>query len=202
MRKQRAIWIAVLFACGCEAEPTAHRETPIPVAPAAPVSRSTVGSDEPITGTTQPTEKRLAGVTLAVPAGWEERPVTGDVLLAEYRLSGSAGPARLTMSSMRGGVEANIEMWQTQVTRGPGDPAPTRTAIPIDGAESIILELHGTFQDRFSKGDSKSGWCLLGAAIPTGSDAMFFIKLTGPRETVLAHRDEFHELVKSVRRDF
>jgi hypothetical protein len=189
----------VFFACGCNGtEPIAPSVAPIPVAPAAPANRGANGTDDTSTVATEPTEKHLAGVTVTIPAGWEERPLASDVLLAEYRLTGVAGPARLTMSSTGGGIEANLARWQTQFTRTAEDAEPTRSTVSVDGAEAVILELQGTFRDGFSGGDPQPGWCMLGAAIPTGP-ATFFIKLTGPRDTVFAHRDEFQQLVKTAR---
>jgi hypothetical protein len=198
MTWRTALSICVVALWGCAEPVQTGQDAPIPVAPAAPATTPS-DADEPAV-LEQPTEKRLAGVILAIPAGWEERPLNSDVLLAEYRLPGAAGPGRLTMSSTGGGIDANLARWRTQFSRGRDDPEPQQTTVSVDGVEAVILELHGTFRDGFSGGDPQPGWCMLGAAIPTGP-ATFFIKLTGPRDTVLARRDEFHTLVKTARLD-
>lgn len=185
----------VLLCCGCDEPASRPQNVPIPTAPA----KADSGADDQPALTTEAAEKRLAGVVVTIPAGWEERPLASDVILAEYRLSGTAGPARLTMSSTRGGVDANLERWHTQFTRTEGDPPPQQTTVSVDGVDAVILELHGTFRDSFTSQDPQPGWCMLGAAIPTGPEATFFVKMTGPRETVLARRDEFHNLVKTAR---
>ena len=149
---------------------------------------------------TEPTEKHFQGITLTLPAGWEERPLTSDMIQAEYRVPGSAGPARMTLSSAGGSVEANLERWSGQFRRGPDDPAPLRETLTVDGREAIIIELQGTFTDGFSGNGPQSNWSMLGAIIPTGP-ANFFVKLTGPKETIATQRNSFRELIASARLD-
>lgn len=184
----------VVLIGGCqEAAPPAV--SPVPVAKPVPASGSP--ADQPAV-TTEATEKHIAGVTLTIPVGWEERPPASEFIQAEYRLSGDAGPARLTMSSTGGGVAANLERWYTQFTRAADDPQPWQSTVMVEDVEATILELTGTFRDGFSGEPPKSNWSLLGAAIPTGP-ATFFVKLTGPRETVADRRDEFLQLIKTAR---
>jgi hypothetical protein len=199
MNRTGLIWLCglSLIAAGC-GEPTGTTtEAPVPVA--KPIE-SPEDSQPAAEGTvsTAPTERQFAGIAVTIPAGWEERPVASEFIQAEYSLSGPAGPARLTMSSAGGGLEANLDRWRGQFMRLPDDPAASQITIPVGSAEAVVLELHGTFRDGFSGGDPKNGWCMLGAAIPTGP-SNFFVKLTGPRDTVLARRDELHELVRTAR---
>ncbi len=182
---------------GCSESPGSNSvDPPIPTAAALP------GKDVPTetSGTvlTEAIEKRFEGITLTIPAGWEERPVASEFIQAEYRVTGETGPARMTLSSAGGTVDANLERWQGQFQRGPNDAAPERDTVSVDGVEASIIELNGTFTDGFSKDGPQRNWCMLGAIIPTGP-ANFFLKLTGPRETVAAHRDEFRGMVKSAR---
>lgn len=181
------------IACGCKpAAPSAPAEPPVPVAASqeAPPPKDATGARE----------KRFEGLTLTIPADWTEQAPASEFIQAEYTLTGPGGPARLTMSSAGGGLEANLERWRGQFTRGPNDPPPQQETIPVGGADAVLIELVGTFRDGLGGGGEKPNWCMLGAIIPTGP-ANFFIKLTGPRETVVEHRNAIRQLVTSARRD-
>ncbi|MDX1969867.1 MAG: hypothetical protein SFV23_22025 [Planctomycetaceae bacterium] len=201
MLRHRKFFILVILGLpllsGCTENRGPNRaDPPIPTAAALPAKDAPAQSAGTVL--TEAVEKRFEGITLTIPAGWEERPVASEFIQAEYRVSGEAGPARMTLSSAGGSVEANLERWQGQFQRGPNDAAPERDTVAVDGVEATIIELNGTFTDGFSKDGPQRNWCMLGAIIPTGP-ANFFLKLTGPRETVAAHRDEFREMVKAAR---
>jgi hypothetical protein len=190
--------VTVLGLVGCTSDPEGTAPAKLPVAAALP---GTAEVAEPMNApSTEPVEKRFAGLVLTIPAGWIEKPVASDVLQGEYQLPGDAGPARLTLSSTGGGLEANLDRWRGQIQRRPTDPDPQEETIAVGGREAVLLEVTGQFQDQFSGGGLKSDWTLLGAAIPTGP-AHFFLKMTGPRETVAEHREAFRQLVTSARLD-
>jgi len=179
---------------GCANERAADSTTnSIPVAPASPDSDTQAASDGP-------TEKQFQGIALTVPAGWTEKPPASEFLQAEYQLTGAGGPARLTMSSTGGGLEANLDRWRGQIQPGSNDPAPQEETVRVGDRDAVIVELTGQFQDQMSSGGMRSDWTLLGAAIPTGP-AHFFLKLTGPRTTVEGHRAAFRQMVATARLD-
>ncbi len=188
---------AMIAGCG----PSASGPTtppPVPTAAPLPASGATTSAGEAGKVLTEATEKSFEGITLTIPAGWEERPVASEFIQAEYRINAASGPARMTLSSAGGGLEANLARWEGQFQPGPNDPAPERTTVTVDGTEGVLIELNGTFTDGFSGGGPQANWCMLGAVIPTGP-ANFFLKLTGPRETVAARRDEFRTMVTTAR---
>jgi hypothetical protein len=194
-----------LLACtGCADQAAPVNDLPVSTAKPLPLPQppQSAGSSPSSTSAgstlTAPVEKRLAGVRLTIPAGWEEIPVASEFLLGEYRIAGAAGPARLTLSSAGGDMTANIERWRGQFTPGPDDPPGDQRTVRVDARDVTIVELHGTFSDGFRSGDPQPGSQLLGAILPTGP-AHFFIKLTGPRATVTAARDAFETLVQSAR---
>ena len=187
--------LMLVILAGCAQQPPESPVT-IPVAEAEPsAAPDPVG--EPAN---EPRVKQFEGISLTVPAGWTEKAPASEFIQAEFQLPGSGGPARLTMSSTGGGIEANLERWRGQFTVGPNDPPPEQTTIPVDGAEAVVLELTGEFHDQFGGAGTRSDWGLLGAAIPTGP-AHLFLKLTGPRETVAAHREAFRQMVAAARLD-
>jgi hypothetical protein len=189
-----AVGLVALSGCRGSESPS-EREAPVPVARPLPSADAGAAVGNVLT---KPTEKRFEGITLTIPAGWEERPLASEFVQAEYQVPGDGGPARMTLSSAGGGIEPNLERWQGQFQRGPDDPAPARTAIAVDGVEAVLIELHGTFSDGFRGGDPQRNWSMLGAIIPTGP-ANFFLKLTGPKETIAARREEFRAVVSSAR---
>ncbi len=184
------------FTClaGCRHRGGEATEPPVPVAPSIDADSDSSGSQV----LAEPTEKQFPGIRLTIPAGWEERPLASEFIQAEYSVPGDDGAARVTLSSAGGGVEANLDRWQSQFQRGPDDPAPVRTDLRVDGTDAVILELHGTFRDGFGGGGPRQNWTMLGAVIPTGP-ANFFLKMTGPKATVAAAREQFFQLVESAR---
>jgi hypothetical protein len=200
---RRIVWtvcgLAVCGVSGCVERTSEAPATPVPVAPAIESSGTTSTAGEAGTVLAEAKERVFEGITVTVPAGWEERTPASEFIQAEYRLTGPGGPARLTMSSAGGGMDANIDRWRGQFTRGPDDPAPQEETITIGGEPARLIELHGTFRDGFGGGAPQPKSTMLGAVIPTGP-ANFFVKLTGPRETVAEHREAFRTLVTTARK--
>ena len=144
------------------------------------------------------TSRRIGGMKFNIPGGWEEKPSPSAVLLAEFSLPGKSAPGRLTLSTAGGGTAANIERWKGQFQRGPADPEPKESQITVAGKVASMIELQGTFTDMFGGGGAKSEWQLIGVAIPIDADHNYFIKLTGPRDTIAARRDEFLKFVETA----
>lgn len=194
-----SVFVTILLLSGCEpAGPSSRAEPPVPTAPAVPAAPSATSGDAAGTVTAEPTEKAFQGIKLTIPAGWEERAPPNDIIQAEYRITTPTGNVRVTMSSAGGSKEANIQRWRGQFQRSPDDPEPQQETVSIDGEEAILIELVGTFHDGMPGSTAQRSQCMLGAVIPTGP-ANFFVKMTGPREAVMAHRDEFRELVTKAR---
>jgi hypothetical protein len=182
---------------GCSGERDATRDAAvIPVAPSA----NDTSSSHAVTAAAAPRVKQFQGISVTIPGGWIEQPPASEFIQAEYQLNGPGGPARLTLSSAGGGLDANLERWKGQFLTGPDDPPPQQDTIGIAGRDAVLLEVTGQFQDQFSGGGPQPNWSLLGAVIPTGP-ANFFLKLTGPRETVAEHRDAFRRMVETARLD-
>lgn len=146
----------------------------------------------------KPREVSVAGFKFMVPGDWEEQAPRSQFIMGEFSIPGEGGPARLTLSSANGGIEANVERWKGQFNRGPSDPDPRESEITLDGKKGTLLELSGTFTDMFSGGVPNKNWRLLGVAVPLGP-TNYFIKLTGPATVVTPRKDEFLQFVDSAR---
>jgi hypothetical protein len=185
---------AAIFGCGEAPKPA---DVPIPKAPAldAPVESQTRKNDAP---RSEPYDATVAGFKFTVPADWQEQPPKSQFVLGEFSIPGEGGPARLTLSSAGGGIEANVERWRGQFSPGPNDPEARESEITLDGNKGTLVELAGTYTDMFSGGTPNRSWRMLGVAVPMGP-TNYFIKLTGPATIVTPRREEFLKFVESAR---
>lgn len=186
--------LGLALLAGCTGNPAPEQEVVISKAPA--IDAPTAPASRP----TEPYTKSMAGYRFTVPADWEAQPPKSEFVLGEFSIPGEGGPARLTLSSAGGGIEANLDRWRGQVQRGPKDPEPRESEIEFDGTKGTLLELAGTYSDMFSGGSPTRDWRMLGVAVPIGG-TNYFLKLTGPAGTVDPRRDEFVKFVTSARSD-
>ena len=196
---KRIHWIlTTLILTGCSEQP-APLDTRVAKAPA-------LESETARSAPKSPAEKSalrdttVGGFEFKVPGDWEEKPPKSEFLLGEFTVPGEAGPARLTLSSARGGIEANLDRWRGQIQTGPKDPPASQSDVEFDGRTATLIELTGTYSDMFGGGAPNKNSKLLGVAAALG-EADFFVKMTGPAETVTARRDEFLKFVASARRE-
>ena len=69
----------------------------------------------------------------------------------------------------------------------------------VAGLSILRVEVTGTYANMMVLDEKQPGHMLLGA-IAEGPDANWFFKLTGPEATVLAQRDAFDGLVRSLKK--
>lgn len=187
---------AVLAGCGPSVD---DKKVEPPLAPSesaqpADESKSPSGSAESESG-----ETTFGPMSFVIPKEWQSRSLDSQFLLADLRIDGSDGEARLTLSTARGGVDANFERWQGQFTRGANDPAPREETVEIAGKECRLLDLTGTFRNPFQNEEIESAR-LIGVAIPLDEpDSAYFCKLTGPSKSVSDLREQFLEFIRSGR---
>ena len=182
---------------GCATKIADEDDISVPVSKAEPLEESSQGPTSK--KIKEATERVIGGMKFKIPAGWEEKSLSSDMLLGEFTLPGDAGPGRLTLSTAGGGTSPNMDRWRGQFQPGQDDPEPSESKLSVAGKEVTILKLHGTFSDSFGGGGPRRNWMLLGAAIPIDADHNYFVKLTGPKETVTARNDEFMKFVESAR---
>lgn len=168
------------------------------------------GDDPPAAKKEQAPPKTVAGVTLAPPAGWQERPA-GGMRKAQYALpkvEGDADDGELVIFHFGGGggsVEDNIARWCGQFERPDGKPAREAAKVEkktIAGLEVHLVELDGTYVAETRPGSGqrhrKEGWRLL-AAIILGPEGPLFVKLVGPTKTLEASREAFQKYIESAK---
>ena len=118
---------------------------------------------------------------------------------SKYIIPTEHGEMEMTLTSMGGGVEANLNRWVGQVGREPGEE-PTWSTVDVAGIESRKVDVRGSFNSTVgSNPGAKEDWRLIGIAVPLPRD--FFIKLVGPREAVVEFKDELDAFLKTAHLD-
>lgn len=192
----RVLFVVGFAIVGCTEPPKPAPEVPVPVAKSLGVEIVPGASSSQ--AKTEPYEATVGGFQFMVPAGWQEQPPKSQFVLGEFSLTGEGGPARLTVSSAGGGIEANLERWRGQFSRGPNGPEPRESEITFDGQKGTLLELSGSYTDMFGGGQPSRDWRMLGVAVPMGPTNVF-VKLTGPQATVTDQRAAFLRFVESAK---
>jgi len=191
---QTLVWVGLLCAVGCDTQ----LSQPVVETRKAPPAVADEQRDENRV-ITENTERVIGGLKVVIPAGWEQKSEFDRTILeGEFRLAGASGQARLTLSRARGGREENIDRWRKQIARGADDPEATETQVEAAGKDATVFEAHGAFTDMFSR-SPQSGWMIFGIVIPIESQYHYFVKVTGPRETVESHREEVLKFVSTAR---
>jgi len=180
-----------LVGCGSPPPPGAA-DPPVPVAvreePAAN-SQADLAS---------PSEVSVSGFRLQVPAGWRQAeltPAQQGFVDARFEIPALGDDVKLTLSTIGGGVDANMERWIGQV-RLPEGATPITESFEVDGIPVTWIDLSGEFSGMQQA--PQADWRMLGAAF-AGAPRDFYIKLTGPASAIRQIEEEFRSFVKSVR---
>lgn len=192
---------AIFSGCGDSEAPPAASDPPIPYAESLPeetgASKRNVPESTSDPGTAR--EREFPGIALTVPASWTELPNQGFVD-AKYLVPHPEGEMELTLTTMGGGIDPNVDRWVGQFQVEPGD-APQRESLLIDGVDARWIDVRGTFHSRVSGNPGPhENWAMLGVAIPNRPKD-FYIKLTGPRDAIVGFRDAFREFLQTIQID-
>jgi len=190
--------LGTLTISGCGSDRSEFK-TDLPVPEAAPLS---VEASEPNKVEPQKDElKEFDGIRFKVPAGWEQvalSPAQQGFVTASFKIPQAGNDVKLTLSSVGGGVDANLKRWVGQFQLPPGEN-PLQKSIRVDKIDAIWLDLRGTFDSGPAlNSQAESGMRMIGVAIPR-SPRDFYLKLTGPREQLLNAEKEFRDFIKSAR---
>ena len=185
-----------IFGCGSD---RSDLITDLPVPEAAPISVESSKSKQENTKT--PTATEFDGIRFKVPAGWEQVPLSPEqqgFVTASFKIPQAGNDVKLTLSSVGGGIDANLMRWVGQFQLPPGE-TPQQKSIQVDKTDAIWLDLRGTFDSGPTlNSKAESGMRMIGVAIPR-NPRDFYLKLTGPREQLLNAEKEFQDFVKSAR---
>lgn len=197
---QFACCSGLLLVLGCGAEDVATPNPPVPVAEESEQEAPEQTESPRIGGEAYDTT--IDGFTFTVPAGWQEAelsPAQVGIIAASFEVPEAGEDVSLTLSTVGGGVQANVDRWIGQF---PDGGSPETEMLTVDGMEVTWLELRGTFSGMrgpFAGGaDPKSDWMMIGVAFE-GEPQDFYIKLTGPQAAVEDLEAEFRGFVESAR---
>ena len=148
-------------------------------------------------------EKQFPGISFVIPASWKEQELSEAlkvVINSKYTIPHTQGDVELTMTTMGGGAEENIQRWIDQMQIAPGEKTRKKT-IDIDGVATSWVDVRGTYSNRVGqKKGPFPGWRLVGVVIPN-QPKDFMLKLIGPREAIADLHDEFVRVVKTAKFD-
>jgi len=142
------------------------------------------------------------------PAGWVQEAPASSMRRAQYRISGSGGPAECAVfyfgPGQGGDGESNAARWAAQFRGGAGKPVGDvkRSTIKVGDIPVLMVEVAGTYVGGMGgspTGPERANYMLLGA-IAEGPDANWFFRVIGPRATINAQRAAFEEMIRSIRR--
>jgi hypothetical protein len=189
--------ISVLLICaGCGDESVVKSTPPVMKADSA-VDDS---QETPVTSATVSGERKaFDGLKFAVPAGWEEMPLSQfqmGIISAKFAMPAAGPDVTLTLSRSGGSLSDNLDRWRGQVTQSRGEVTETLT---VAGVDATLIDLEGRFSAGFGR-DAQDGWRMLGIIAPL-PDQGYFLKLTGPVDQVEAVEEDFLAFAKSAQRD-
>ncbi|MBI5759997.1 MAG: hypothetical protein HZA46_15880 [Planctomycetales bacterium] len=216
--------IAVGLLTGCSDNPPA---IPAPVATSsASTNTETSPAEKSTTATTadsaapsdgeqktkptdgQPSELKLEVITFKVPAGWQRvNPPSVRILDAEFtipRADGDEFDGRLTLMAAGGGLDASIGRWSSEFTQESGLGPKTETLMLGDN-EVQWVDIRGTYNGPANRApgvaaiEPRPDYRMAAVIIPLTPSHAFYIKLTGPKATVVARLDELKDFVRSAK---
>lgn len=218
--------VVVSVAClGCNGDSSApgsgSAETPVATAPpdtaaaGEQVDQPEAATDDPATGDDSAdgsdkaapaiaTELKLDGISFMIPPAWKRvEPPTSRIVEAEYTLPRAEGDefdGRLTLMAAGGDNDANIARWTGEFNQEPGRGAKIET-MKISGVEATTADIRGEWKgSSFAPNSSpRADYRLLAVIIPFTERNSFYLKLTGPKETVAKYEEQFREFAQSAR---
>jgi len=151
------------------------------------------------------------GLVFAAPDGWQKVATASSMRVAQFslpRADGDTEDAELVLYYFGGGggsVDANIERWIGQVQQPDGRPSASlakKEDRTVNGLAVTLLDVRGTYVAEMAPGASerhnKSNFRLR-AAVVTTPQGPYYIKLTGPQNTVAKWDQSFERFIASLR---
>ncbi len=144
------------------------------------------------------------------PAAWKSRPSASSMRVAELVVPRAAGDAEdgelivYFFGGSGGSVDANIERWVGQFHTASGAPvnAPARTTSANGSLRITQVDVSGTYIAEIRPGSSerhnKPNFRMRAAVVETPKGP-YFVKFTGPAQTVAQAGGDFDRFVKSLR---
>lgn len=187
--------LAICYISGC-GEPGAD----VPEIPTVPSVEEVSDSDAPNSSGAQTPAggvRNYDGVSFQIPDDWS--PTEAKMVDSKYVKSTDEGDIEITLTSMGGGIDANLSRWAKQMRQEPGD-SPKESAITLDGVEAKMIDVRGIYNSRVGNQTVAKNSRLIGIALPI-RPSEFYVRLVGPRDAVAGYYDEFRAFLKTAEVD-
>lgn len=190
------VFVLLLFFSAIGCENADQQRQAVPTVSTAPALNEPA-FDSKITGNSGGGVRQYAGIKFAIPPNWREVP-NQTMVDSKYIVPSDKGDMELTLTSMGGGIPANIERWAGQIRRPQGEDV-KREELDINGLPTTLIDVRGAYTSNTAMGnnESKDDWRLVGLGIPV-PQRDFFVRLVGPREAVSEFYDELLKIVQSA----
>jgi hypothetical protein len=174
-----------------------------PDAPGAPPSAELPPGHPPVDGDHPVNEPASAPFTSKAPDVWQQQPASG-MRKAAFLVKDGDRSAEVTVIDLLGSAPSvadpleNVNRWRGEVGLEPVQQdqlAGIVQKIEVDGKPSDYVEL---IPDAAKPAESQADKATLAAIVPVGKTIWFF-KMKGDREFVVAQRDNFKSFLESVR---
>ena len=152
-----------------------------------------------------------AGLTFITPDGWKSTPPTSSMRVAEFTLPRAAGDgedAQLIVyyfGGSGGSVDANIQRWIGQMEQADGKPSSAvakKESRTVNGLTVSLVDVSGTYTAEMSPGstarNNKPHFRLRAGVVDTPRGP-YYIKLTGPAQTIARWDAAFNQFVSSLK---
>ncbi len=141
--------------------------------------------------------------TFAVPEGWKQVAAPSPMRKAQLEVGEDAAKADVTFFHFGGGsgsVADNVTRWFTQF---PGSEKTQKSeTVEENGVKITFVEAAGTFNSGMPGGPTTpmADYALHGAILENPATGDVYVKLTGPRETVVGATTAFRKMVQDAAR--
>jgi hypothetical protein len=145
------------------------------------------------------------------PKEWKAQPSSSSMRVAQYSLARAAGDSEdaelivYYFGGSGGSVDANLDRWLGQMEQADGKPSKAvakTSTLTANGLTITVLDVTGRYVAEMTPGSAqrhnKPGFRMKAAVIETGKGP-YFVKLTGPANTVERWDVSFAAFLKSAR---
>lgn len=142
--------------------------------------------------------------TFTVPAGWKKVPPPSPMRKAQLEVGEGAAKAEVTFFHFGGGagsggsVADNVARWFSQF---PGSEANQKSAqVEVGGVKITFVETAGTYSSGMPGGPTTpmADYALRGAILGNPASGDVYVKMTGPKATVVSATEAFQKMVKDA----
>jgi hypothetical protein len=144
----------------------------------------------------------LDGISFLQPAGWiRVSPPSSNILEAEFTLPKAEGDeydGRLTIMAAGGGFDGNVGRWRGEFD-GLGQEDMQTDTLTINGLEANRVDIRGVWKGpSFKPVPPREGYRLIAVILPTGAQSAYYVKVTGPLNTIAEHKPRIDSFVQSA----